>query len=67
MSQQSAVSSTSTGSFLARAQFAQARRKLFALRLSEDTKIDKAFAREWVELFGKAMVRRFLFVSFCAY
>jgi len=67
MSQQSAVSSTSTGSFLARAQFAQARRKLFALRLSEDTKIDKAFAREWVELFGKAMVRLFLFVSFRVY
>src|SRR5882757_6526501 len=57
MSQQSATSSTSTGSFLARAQFVQARRKLFALRLSEDSKVDKTSAREWVGLFGKAMVR----------
>ena len=56
MLQQSAASSTSTGSFLARAQFAQARRKLFALRLSEDSKVDKTSAREWVGLFGKAMV-----------
>ena len=62
MLQQSATSSTSTGSFLAHAQFAQARRKLFALRLSEDSKVDKPFAREWVALFGKAMVRRFLFL-----
>src|SRR5882757_4704522 len=57
MSQQSATSSTSTGSFLARAQFVQARRKLFALRLSEDSKVDKTSAQEWVGLFGKAMVR----------
>jgi len=61
MSQQSATSSTLTGSFLARAQFMQAHRKLFALQLSEDSKVDKTSAREWVGLFGKAMALLFSF------